>query len=474
MPSPQHSPCEASPAEQDSVQTAPLKTTRVPKPSFASATTASSNRIPVARRAPTVPVKKSNLKTQAGPAPSLKRGWPRATAPEKRKPLNAINEVDNWEAKYNQQLLITQELQSQKEKTQTDFANLVAEYDQKLASAKAQLVHARDECSKLQPQARLAGQLQTDLNVAQNLTIPRLQNENRLLKQELEELLEDSGDNESNNDDLDAANTEFKDASEVYIEELENTKELLESNLEQLKITVNQSEDKITQLSSRYEQVVRDLHDCKLENTDLKDTGDYLRGELNNAETQKMQLEDDLEELKTEMRDQEKLKNTFGTGCDRPPSTFSGILAKVSTEPDQRSPEKMPQPPLDRDLHITIKIEPTAAKFSLLGHLKTITTKGTSLHIDGPSAITRALVRGMQKTQSEAATNKAKIDELQQLLWNQINEVSRVKAKGCNLARHRKLSDDLAAMTARYEMQDVMLADYGRQLAMFRTSRGTG
>jgi hypothetical protein len=46
--------------------------------------------------------------------------------------------------------------------------------------------------------------------------------------------------------------------------------------------------------------------------------------------------------------------------------------------------------------------------------------------------------------------------------------MERMKRAACTLAEHKTLGDELAAMEARLVMQDMLLADYGRQLAQFK------
>ncbi|KAF1964624.1 hypothetical protein BU23DRAFT_630786 [Bimuria novae-zelandiae CBS 107.79] len=510
---------------------------RKPAPSFAAGSASSTKRVPVDRRPPPLPVRGLGLKSsgqrpaQAGPASSAgaKKTVSRPSMPSKqqpsrptsampsRKPLHPQSEAEKWKAKYEQQVQETVKAEARLQECESE----AAEYAGQLSEARAELDMKRTELKEaelsrvqlsieLNHQTRLAGELQMELNVANHVHIPRIQQSNEALHNELLKLRDDFELSENllelealceENEALRAANV-LNVAAESLNSEAQTVIETLEKTNEEL--------------SSMYPEAMTELEDSNYEIEALNGEIELLEGQHEALKTRIMQLTTDLDEVRAEkegleMEAQARVHSSISIPhVTSTVSVFSGVVGTVQTEPvspcqlssrfsgiiaslqvDSGAPSSTlslsqvsaisanfsqpesilsaPQPPLDQILKITINVDPSApASLSLLKHLSAITSKKSSLKINGPAEIARALARGMSEVQAEAERDKAKVLELQQMLWNKISEVNRLKQEGCSVKAHRSLSDELAAMQARFEMQELFLADYGRQLARLK------
>ena len=112
--------------------------------------------------------------------------------PASAKPVIVPPEVDKWKAKYEEQLAEAELMRSElnqalaNNETQREEIHKLKSSEKK---ASAEMAYYRDEFDKVEAQAKLAGQLQTDLNNAHHVIIPPLQEQNKILKQELDRLL---------------------------------------------------------------------------------------------------------------------------------------------------------------------------------------------------------------------------------------------------------------------------------------------
>jgi hypothetical protein len=77
----------------------------------------------------------------------------------------------------------------------------------------------------------------------------------------------------------------------------------------------------------------------------------------------------------------------------------------------------------------------------------------------------------MKEAQIEADSEKTKNLELQKVIWEHVQEIERLKKQECSVPQHRNLSDQLTAMQAQFEMQELFLADYKRQLPGSKTTK---
>ncbi|OAG09990.1 uncharacterized protein CC84DRAFT_1172470 [Paraphaeosphaeria sporulosa] len=374
----------------------------------------------------------------------------------------------------------------------------------------AQLDYASGVIEDLQAQTNLAGELQTELNSLRNVRLPSLERDNNILKQELHRVLLDVETPSSSPNCAPSpfqafqGNSEgflgFLKANEIYVKQLEETcgwlekvyadtafeVEGLENHIAALQSTTGHLKNQYTGIAFRdspFTDELEEVHEEKrilrvmnastsLESTatiaSITSTALSLAGIVAAVQTQPSSPSDKPKITSSENFPVTKAKSRLMLESS---TTFASALA---TQSISSAPSPKPRAPLDRDLQITINIEPSAqAKLSLLERLTAITTKGTSFKINGPAEIAKALSRGMEDAQARAKHNETQVLELQQMIWYHISEVERKKI-ACNLTEHKTLADQLAAMEARLQMQDILLADNGRQLAQLRKERTDG
>ena len=268
-----------------------------------SAAASSRNRVPEARRPPPLPVKPSKALAKAGTtaAQNAKKNMSldkqTARNPTASTQVNSVSsrlEADQWKAKYEEQLAETERIRKEMEKALVDNQIQQGEITQLKASYEAvsdKIIDYRDEFIKLKAQAKIAGQLQTDLNVAKHVVIPPLEEENMILKQELNRLLNESdisngmegleglgGENPNVSraaNDLSQAARNIVAESQNYIETLEKTNETL---------------------NDRYLELVKELQKEKHRIVSLEDRNAHLEAEAEKSSNQIMQLSNDLAE----------------------------------------------------------------------------------------------------------------------------------------------------------------------------------
>jgi hypothetical protein len=486
-------------------------------------------------------------------------------------PAHLSSEAARWKHKYEELLMEVEEVKNEKETAKRNHDKHIAELNEILAANQScreqadtecadmaeQLVDARanlELCSQrnrdleydhevlstqfssacsliknLEPQAELAGELQTELNSLRNVRVPSLEQENRLLKQELRKILEDP---ETPSGALELA------ASRIQAQQCSDN-----SNAEALRILLRKDQAYIDQLENTckwletgYANAIFEVDDLENHIATLQTATGHFKEQHEDLVFGSNQLMQDPEELQPEERVLRVVNTgtrTTSTGSTASvPSTLSGVAAAVQTfarkplsmssgsltdtevtgvaaaipmfarkplsmssgnltdtevdlcpapkirmaaisaiviQPVDPAPVRKPQAPLERDLQITIQIEPTDhSKLSLIEWLTSVTTTGTSFRINGPTESVKALARRMVDSQARAMENEAKLLELQKVTWSNIAEIKRMKNAACNLAEHKALGDELVAMEARLSMQDMLLADYGRQLAQFK------
>ncbi|KAJ4351515.1 uncharacterized protein N0V89_006858 [Didymosphaeria variabile] len=472
----------------------------------------------------------------------------RATAPTApRKPRHLLNESETWKAKYEEQLKETQKAQSETKKAKSELGKHVAEHAEKLAASEAcrkqadreagnvteRLVKVQaelelnrqvndelstqvencDRIEELEAQAKLAGELQTELNGLRNVRLPSLEQENKAIKQELRQMLEDV---EMSSDAPACAPIRVQGEQGVVCQhEPHNSTQAFQNFLRESEAYINQLEEASTWLESKYTEATFEKEDLENLVTALQATNAHLKEQSHDlifGHNQPTRDHDDLQAEKPVLRVMNIAPRT-DSSCSSssvaskysgivsavqtvpsfsptPPSTFSGILAGIETEALPQSKLGMtdistvvirpidfaathkPRPPLDQDLQITINIDSTArAKLTLLQRLTAVTTRDTTFKINGPAEIAKALANGMVDTQARAKHNEAKVLELQQMMWSYIREMEQMKKAACNMVEHKNLADQFAAMEARLQMQDMLLADNGRQLARHKQGR---
>jgi hypothetical protein len=454
------------------------------------------------------------------------------------------HDAETWKTKYEELLTEVQKAQTEKETAKRDFDKHIAELndnlvanencrqqaDTELAKMAEQLAntHANMElcrqqtrdleytkeelstqfssaCSLIQhlePQAKLAGELQTELNSLRNVRVPFLEQENRALKHKLLQLLEDA-ETLSSAHELATSRSQARQCDEHgdaetlrdllredqgYIEQLEYTCGWLGTGYAKAIFEMDGRENKFATLQSAAGHLEEQHDDVVFrENPLMQDSGGFetekrvLR--IVNAGTATISTASTISVPSTSSGVAAAVQ-----ACARKPlsMSFEGLtdpeagpplrpilcitaVSTIAIQPVACAPVRTPRAPLDRDLQITIQIEPTDySKLSLLERLKAVTTLGTSFQIHGPAEIAKALAHAMEDSHARATHNEAKLLELQKLTWSKVAEMERMKRAACTLAEHKTLGDELAAMEARLVMQDMLLADYGRQLAQFK------
>ncbi|KAF2451648.1 hypothetical protein P171DRAFT_515631 [Karstenula rhodostoma CBS 690.94] len=367
----------------------------------------------------------------------------------------------------------------------------------------------------LQTRANLAGELQTELNSLRNVRLPLLEQENKALKQELRHMLQIV---ETPPDTLKCVPSRVQTTpmDACHCEAHGNT-EALSNFLRESQMYIKQLEYNFQWIGDMYADAVFEVDGLENHVAVLQTTADHLKEKYNDLIYGNVQRTEDAQNLQEEKRVLRVVNSSTGTDSSAYTAstasvtsvhaTLAGVVAAVQTEPSlpckpeskfsetprieaephlmprfsamnmantathsiDSAPISKPQAPLDRDLQVTINIEPTdQSKLSLLERLTAITTKGTSFKIHGPAEIAKALAHGMEDAQARARNNEAKVLELQQMMWANVSEMERMKKKACSMIEHKTLVDQLAAMEARLHMQDMLLADNGRQLAQLR------
>lgn len=452
-----------------------------------------------------------------------------------RKPLLPSSDMGTWKSKYEAQLKETQNALAGKEKAEGEWKKQVAEYVEKLTASEVsrertaneaadvaeqldksqadlelsrqdnfnlnkdkdeltgELVFFREKISKLESQATLAGKLQTELNAARRVRIPQLEEENKALKEELRQILKDT-----------EARSKHSSFARARAEDGHNTAGASQDLLHESEVYIKQLEKENERLHSLYTDAVEEAEELANQIATLKSTASPLEGKDREANPASMlpSLEDEQPEKQvlrvtnatpsvdstfSSVSTQSEIVSEGRTKSESPPSGFlSDIEADAAAAPKlslsinsttsiqapNADPSHNPRRPLDQDLQITINIEAVArAKLTLLQRLSTVTTKGTTFQINGPREITEALAYGMEDAEAQAARNEARFLELQKMMWFYIDEINRMKKAGCNVMAHKNLVDELEASGARLQMQDMLLVDYGRQLAKFHAGQ---
>lgn len=499
--------------------------------------------------------------------------------PASAKPVIVPPEVDKWKAKYEEQLAEAERTRSElnqalaNNETQREEISKLKSSEEK---ASAELAYYRDEFDKVEAQAKLAGKLQTDLNIAHHVVIPPLQEQNKILKQELDRLLtvpesaqEPKGLHKepkmrsSANDRAKLSEkviTEQKDyigtlekinetLNEKYLKSvtevsnqktryaiLEGQKLDLESEAENHQNRIMQLTNDVTQLEAEKEGIELEIRSIANDASKANEASDHIKenrcaylesqnsdllAKAEDHENRIMQLTNDVAELEAEkeglelqirsMAREVSMNEPKSMSLDAhtpsqdaqsvavvkknpqvsmPTPTFSGA-GNLRAQPIDKHPweisssgltwvdlpqlnahQSWPKPPLDKDLRITINVGATASgNMSLLKRIASITTKGTGFQINGPVEVAKALENGMKEAQIEADSEKTKNLELQKVIWEHVQEIERLKKQECSVAKHRSLSDQLTAMQAQFEMQELFLADYRRQLPESKTTK---
>lgn len=476
------------------------------------------------------------------------------TAPQK--PTHLKSDAEKWKTEYDKHLKEAQNTQVEQEKAKRHLEKIVAELTQTLAVSKNHREHAeihaatleeevictrldlelcrKENCNlkldkekliiqvnntsglmkDLQTQANLAGQLQTKFNSLSNVRVPFLEQENKMLKQELSRMLENV---ETPPSALVCAPLPVQaDPMGTPHDDLDINSKALLNFLKVNEVYVNQLKTTCAWLETEYADAVFELDDMERHIAILQSTTGHLKNQYDGLFFGNSQLPETPEDFQVEKRvlgvvnasTKTALSVSTASSTSAEPS-LAGVVALVQTEPlSSHHPDSMfskiapvieaisrfmlesstpfmsssatqstnsvpspePRAPLDQDIQITINIiMPTAqADLSLLQRLTAITTKDKSFKINGPTEIAKALAHSMEDARARAKQNEVKVLELQQMMWQNISELERMKKSACNMTGHRSLVDQLAAMEARLQMQDMLLVDNGRQLAQLK------
>ncbi|KAJ4301463.1 hypothetical protein N0V90_003555 [Kalmusia sp. IMI 367209] len=386
----------------------------------------------------------------------------------------------------------------------------------------ADLIHYRGQADKLESQATLAGELQTEVNILKNVQFPRLQQENAELQQMIKQLESGSTLNEEEREELEG----LREENDLLRDHIQAERNVAHANDEY----IAKQDDTIETLHEMYAVAVKDVNGKDICIAQVKTKNEVLEAQNEQFKQRCRALEDrirvDKAQFDAEYDDLEAQKQAAGAEAQAKINSLSEQVIKLTTavapqlinltpintvfqtEPIPEKPTPIyssssigtqattttqeitgmqtlslttppkantPAPPLDKDLAIIINLDPTSrAKFTFLQHLSSITTPNTSLHINGPAHIVQALTLGMQTARAEAEHNKTRVLELKQMLWDNLRYTEKLKRNGCGVAAHVKMADDLAAKQEQIDMQDIILTDNRRELARLAGSRVDG